>query len=114
MDDAIKLNIKHVLSSCSQTLESLSLDFSNKKHFTEASIGELLTPLNNSHLIKKLKINASLDSRNLEQLSKAFKNLEFLEFETALQPQVDFTQFLFSMNRLKTLKIRNSAPFEKL
>jgi len=114
LDDAIKLNIKHVLCSCSQTLESLSLDFSNKKHFKEASIGELLTPLNNSHLIKKFKINASLDSRNLEQLSKAFKNLEFLEFETMLQPQVDFSQFLFSMNRLKTLKIRNSAPYEKL
>ena len=74
----------------------------------------MLTPLNNSHLIKKFKINASLDSRNLEQLSKAFKNLEFLEFETMLQPQVDFSQFLFSMNRLKTLKIRNSAPYEKL
>jgi hypothetical protein len=114
LDDAMKINIRHVLNSCSQTLESLSLDFSNQKHFVEASISDLLSPLDNINIIKKFKINASLDSRNLEQLSKIFPNLEYLEFDTVIQPHKDFTQFLMNTNRLKTLKIKNTGVGSKL
>jgi hypothetical protein len=96
-------------------VQSLSLNFSNKKHFIETSISELLTPFGESNkTIKKFKIKASLDPRNLEQISKTLPYLEFLKFETVLHPNVDFTNFLLNMNRLKTLKIRNLGIHAKL
>ena len=51
----------------------------------------MLSPLAISKYIKSFKCNASLDSRNLLQLSQAFPNLEHLEFETVLQPNLEFT-----------------------